>query len=150
MGIECPMSQGDSLARDSRTRQVAAIFRALHHCDEGLFVYMVMLPTLPPNVSNFASLHDAFFLAPFHSAKLKGEREKSVFSSYHIYVLCPAWYAGCSFSVLVCSGLPQYVLLKNASFGYLCTCPKSSIFAAPKQYCFIRLPVCRLTNKPNS
>ena len=27
VGIECPMSQGDSLARDSRTRQVAAIFR---------------------------------------------------------------------------------------------------------------------------
>ena len=189
-----------------------------------------------------------FFLAPFHSAKLKGKREKSVFSSYHLYVLCPAWHAacffceslrcrqitaspsslrvrtfvtecrplslcnaftqghkrrrsarhalnagvtkagqpranripllypcytftplcvcllqddyivrsffhcigyyptsvcrvfsfvncpawhaGCSFSVLVCSVLPQYVLLKNASFGYLCTCQKSSNLAA--------------------
>ena len=38
MGIECPMSQGGSLARDSQTRQVAAIFRTLHHQDEGFFV----------------------------------------------------------------------------------------------------------------
>jgi hypothetical protein len=35
----------------------------------------------------------SIFLAPFHSAKLKGEREKSVFSLYHLYVLSPACYA---------------------------------------------------------
>ena len=40
------MSHGDSHARDSQTRQVAAIFRTLHHYDEGLFVYMAMLPTI--------------------------------------------------------------------------------------------------------
>ena len=34
------MSHGDSHARDSRTRQVAAIFRTLHHYDEGFFVYI--------------------------------------------------------------------------------------------------------------
>jgi hypothetical protein len=37
------MSQGDSLARDCQTRQVAAIFRTLHLQDEGFFVYMLML-----------------------------------------------------------------------------------------------------------
>ena len=35
------------------------------------------------------------------------------------FVNCPAWYAGCSFSVLVCSGLPQYVLLKKCEFWVL-------------------------------
>ena len=47
VGIECLMSQGDSHARDSQTRQVAAIFRTLHLQDEGFFVF---IPAFTPYI----------------------------------------------------------------------------------------------------